>query len=501
LLEQALGGLLAWVHGRDRFTATGGRDGVAWMFAGILGGTALATLCKANGLLLPTLAWVLEATVLARTPQPAAAGLRLRRLRLLLLVLPTVLLLAYLALPLARLNDPLGIRPWTIGQRLLSEPRAIVHYLYLLVVPQSGSSGLFNDHFRASTSLLDPWTTLPSLVAVAGLAALGFATRLRAPALAAAVLFFLGGHLLESTSLPLELYFEHRNYLPALLLPWPVARVIGGWSRPAGVRFAAATAICLLLAATTWQRAATWGNPDALAELWAKQNPDSSRAQAMASIRETQRGEPEQAAERLLEQLRARPDDAQLALNLVDARCAAAGLGAVDKAIVARALRSTPPGALGVAVWLDQSIAVANSGGCKGLALADAQAWVDAARAGALRGSSARDLQPLLAHLALAQHQPAVALKHFDASLLAAVNPGVAARQAAELANEGYYEQALAHLDTYERNQAGQPPLPPGMPRLHARVLDWQDYWPHELAVLRSRLHEAIRERDAGRAQ
>ena len=495
-------GLLAWIHGRERFVASEGRGGRAWMMGGIVGGTVLAAACKANGVLLPTLAWVLEATVLAASvPQQAHAARRLRQLRLLLLVLPSVLLFVYLLLPLGHLHEPLAVRPWTIGQRLLSEPRAIVHYLYLLVVPQSGSTGLFNDHFRASTSLLDPWTTLPALLAVAGLVALAFATRRRAPALAAALLFFLAGHLLESTSLPLELYFEHRNYLPALLLPWPLARAIAGWSKPASVRVAVAVALCLLLAATTWQRASTWGNPDALAELWAKQNPDSSRAQAMASIQQTRRGDPARAAARLTAQLRERPGDAQLALNLVDARCAAGALGAGDKAIVARALRSTPPGALGVAVWLDQAISAAASGDCPGLALIDAKAWIDSAQAGALRGGSVRDLQPLLAHLALAQNQPDVALQHYDTSLLAAVNPGVAARQAAELANEGYYEQALAHLDTYARNQERQPPPPAGMPRVHARVLEWQGYWPNELAVLRSRLHAAIRDRDAGVAK
>ena len=30
------------------------------------------------------------------------------------------------------------------------------------------------------------------------------------------ILFFLAGHALESSIFPLEIYFEHRNYLPAV---------------------------------------------------------------------------------------------------------------------------------------------------------------------------------------------------------------------------------------------------------------------------------------------
>ena len=48
-------GLLAYAHGRLRF-AHSPRAGMAWMFAGLIGGTLLAIACKANGILLPLLA-------------------------------------------------------------------------------------------------------------------------------------------------------------------------------------------------------------------------------------------------------------------------------------------------------------------------------------------------------------------------------------------------------------------------------------------------------------
>jgi hypothetical protein len=43
------------------------------------------------------------------------------------------------------------------------------------------------------------------------------------PLISFGILFFLLNHLIESTILPLELFFEHRNYLPSLFLFLPLA--------------------------------------------------------------------------------------------------------------------------------------------------------------------------------------------------------------------------------------------------------------------------------------
>src|SRR3546814_20068069 len=80
-----------------------------------------------------------------------------------------------------------------------------------------------NDHIPASTSLWSPATTLPAILVVFGLIVGAWLLRRRRPALAAAVLFYFVGQSLESSTVALELYFEHRNYLPAMLMFWPLA--------------------------------------------------------------------------------------------------------------------------------------------------------------------------------------------------------------------------------------------------------------------------------------
>ena len=497
-------GLIAYDKGRMRFAQTDGSGGMLWMFGGIGMGTALALLCKGNGILLPLLAWVLEASVFRHGKSVqrlgAQAKKRLGRIKVLLLILPSLCVIAYVASFVPLWNTPLGSRSWTIAQRLLTEPRVLVDYLTLLVVPRSVSTGVFNDGYAVSRGLWQPASTLPALLLIAGLLVSGFAIRRRAPALAAALLFFFAGHLLESSTIPLELYFEHRNYLPALLLFWPLARSVCAWKVSRSLRIAIACGLLALCAVTTWQRAALWGKPEQLAALWAKQNTDSSRAQATAAIANLKAGRPAQALAQLLPLWQQRPYDLQIAFNAVDAACATRGLTDEDKRALAVALRHADKGQLLIYQWIGNAIDVAASRQCQGLALGDIETWLDAALQNpAINNAHIRgqDVEPLLGQIAVREQKPDVALQHFDRALTAFPTPDVAARQASLLASSDYYEQALAHLDTYEhlKNKVQHPGF--NMPWLHAKVLEWEGYWPFEMALLRKKLHAAIVERDA----
>jgi hypothetical protein len=408
--------------------------------------------------------------------------------------------LLYLGSFLPALNATIDGRPWTIGQRLLTEPRILVDYLQLLAVPRSVSSGLYNDSYVASTGLLQPLSTLPALLLILGLPVLAIWQRRRFPAAAAAVVFYFAGQLLESTVIPLELFFEHRNYLPAMLLFWPLARGVCSWPIPGWRRAAVAMALLALFAVTTHQRAQLWGQPEQLAVLWAKQNPGSSRAQATVAIMETGAGNPAAAMRRLAPIWRQRPYDLQIAFNYVDASCAGPGLAAEDSARLANALQHTTMAVQIVHDWIGKAIDIAGTGQCPGLELANIEQWLAAAlRNPAIDNPHVRDqdIEPLLAEIAIRNHQPNVALRHFDRALAAFTKPDAAALHAASLASHGYYEQARAHLDTYERLKGQVHPPGRGMPQMHALVLQWENYWPHEMAALRSQIDRAIAERDA----
>ena len=115
-----------------------------------------------------------------------------------------------------------GDRYFTPIERLLTQPRVLIFYLTLIFWPFPGRLSIDHD-VVLSTSLLHPWTTLPAIVLIiAMIVGALFQTRKR-PLLSFAVLFFFLNHLVESSIIPLELIFEHRNYLPSMFLFVPVA--------------------------------------------------------------------------------------------------------------------------------------------------------------------------------------------------------------------------------------------------------------------------------------
>ena len=115
-----------------------------------------------------------------------------------------------------------GDRYFTPTERLMTQPRVLIFYLSLIFCPLPGRLSIDHD-FEVSTSLLHPWTTLPAIVlTIAVIVGALFQARKR-PLLSFAALFFFLNHLVESSIIPLELVFEHRNYLPSMFLFVPVA--------------------------------------------------------------------------------------------------------------------------------------------------------------------------------------------------------------------------------------------------------------------------------------
>lgn len=155
-------------------------------------------------------------------------------------------------------------KPFTLGERLLTQGRAIALYVGLALLPLPSRLNLLHD-FPVSRSLLDPPSTLPALLAVLGAAALATARARSAPWLAFGTLWFLLHLAVESSLLPLDLVYEHRTYLPlagvGIAAAVGLARACGG----APGRLAAVGALLALpLALWTWQRNAVWADAVAL---------------------------------------------------------------------------------------------------------------------------------------------------------------------------------------------------------------------------------------------
>ncbi len=268
-------GLLGYLLARRRIEQAPS-SALPWMSASLVIGTGLGLLAKETALLLPAYVLVLEVTVLRR-PQ-ALASRYWRGWQAVFLGLPCALVLAYLAL---RANYP----EWTVArhgftawERLLSELPVLWLYLKKAFVGLPATLGIYQAPPGICRSLLEPVVLLS---AVAWIAAFGAAVayRRRWPLFALAVLWFLTGHILESTVLSLELYFEHRNYLPIVGPVYAVAftAVLG---RGLARRVALAITPLWLLgnAGFLYYFASLSGDPSASSRYWAMQYPDSVRA-------------------------------------------------------------------------------------------------------------------------------------------------------------------------------------------------------------------------------
>ncbi len=113
-------------------------------------------------------------------------------------------------------------RPFTLLERLLTEPRVILFYVSLLLYP-AYSRLMLNHDFEVSKSMLEPWTTLPALLAIVVCVVWAVWAARKRPLPVYCILFFFLNHLIEGSFIPLELIYEHRNYIPSMLLFLPVA--------------------------------------------------------------------------------------------------------------------------------------------------------------------------------------------------------------------------------------------------------------------------------------
>jgi tetratricopeptide (TPR) repeat protein len=113
-------------------------------------------------------------------------------------------------------------RFFTMGERLLTQPRVIWFYLSILLYPMPARLNITHD-FTISTGLFQPCTTLPAIVGLSMLLTVGLLLVKRQPMTSFAILFFLLNHVVESSIIPLEMVYEHRNYLPSMFLFVPVA--------------------------------------------------------------------------------------------------------------------------------------------------------------------------------------------------------------------------------------------------------------------------------------
>lgn len=278
----SLTGLLVYVRGR-LLLPHNARRAYLLMTTGIVVFGLLAILSKENGILLPLLVAVIECTVIAS--QRDRFGQLNRYWAVLFLLVPAIVVAAYLGERLFRDDffDIVPPRDFSMYERALTQPRILIDYLQHWFLPKLYTTGVFQDHFLKSTGLLSPVTTVLALLVHLALIVTAVVQRRRWPLIALAILFFYTSHLLESTVINLELYFEHRNYLATGFLFLPLLVTLQQRVSP---RVFAVSCVLMLgvLGSFTRYSATVWSSFPSMVEASAYKAPTSARAQAQYSV-------------------------------------------------------------------------------------------------------------------------------------------------------------------------------------------------------------------------
>lgn len=126
-----------------------------------------------------------------------------------------ILLLGFQYNILDQILNGYAAREFTLLQRLLTEPRVILDYLSLFLLPMPSRMALHHE-VEISRSLFAPATTFFAYLFLGVFGTGGILFRRKHPMGVFWVFWFFITLLIESSVLPLELMFEHRLYLPSI---------------------------------------------------------------------------------------------------------------------------------------------------------------------------------------------------------------------------------------------------------------------------------------------
>lgn len=271
-------GALAYLIARQRMLSGKHYRVNLWLFVPALG--VLATFTKENGALLFPLLLVIEWVLLSFRVRNDQQRASLRAFFTIFVALPLATFAVFIALHPEWVTKSVLARPFTVSERLMTEARVLVLYLFLLFVPAISKMALFYDDFLISRGLFEPVTTLAALVFISACVISALIWRRRFPWWTFAVLWYLTCHAMESTFIMLELVHPHRNYLaylgPILSCAIGVESYIRNLRKT--VSIALSCAVVAMLAGTTCLRAHQWRDPALLAAYEVRHRPESARA-------------------------------------------------------------------------------------------------------------------------------------------------------------------------------------------------------------------------------
>lgn len=264
--------------------------------------TLLAMFSKENGILLPLFTLALEYTIVQQYYQHQ----NFKKLRFILFFSCLIVILGYLLSTIPHAEHSYSVRNYTLYERIITQPQILIDYVRLAFVPDIFSYNPFHDNYPKNTQLSGNLPAIFSSIIWLVLLIAALILRKKYTVFSFAILWFFAGHLLESTVIGLELYYEHRNYIAILglylLLVYAFNQLTVHHKKFTTLIWGSLIVYLVFLSFITFQVTSLWGKPEQAAQAWFINQKGSSRATEHLALMWLQQGKVDPAYEILKRQ-------------------------------------------------------------------------------------------------------------------------------------------------------------------------------------------------------
>jgi len=196
---------------------------------------------------------------------------------------------------------------FTVAQRVLTQLRVVIYYISLLFYPHPSRLNLDYD-FPLSYSLIDPFTTSLSLIIILGLVLLSVYLAKRQRLISFCILWFFGNLVIESSVIPLALIFEHRLYLPSMLVSLLLVVIFYRHIKPRWLSVGITCSLVLLLSYWAFERNKVWQDKITLWTDVIKKSPNKARPYSNLALALARNNMPDEARQNYLKALEINPN-------------------------------------------------------------------------------------------------------------------------------------------------------------------------------------------------
>lgn len=216
-------------------------------------------------------------------------------------------------------------REFTVWERLFYQVSAIGDYSLKIIAPNLSDLNLFRGYYESAGKIeLSLHIIITYLVSLSLIIALVISFIKKFYVQVLGLIWFFSFHLMESTVLPLELYFEHRNYLPGIGLIICFVGFLNYLRSKLESKFLASAVpvgLLIFILFNTLLLSSTWARSGTLLLKWEMDEPLSARAKVFYGEYLENMGFPENTVEHIDRALTLNPNSLGLVLKKLNVIC------------------------------------------------------------------------------------------------------------------------------------------------------------------------------------